>query len=86
MMKSVTSWLERKLFLKVSATKTKIVRPPKSNFLGFSFWKGSKGWKCRPADDRKKKLYAKTKEVLNRKQAVARPLSVTFTKLNQIIR
>ena len=29
---------------------------------------------------------AKTKEVLNRKQAVARPLSVTFTKLNQIIR
>ncbi len=85
-MKSVTSWLERKLFLKVSATKTKIVRPPKSNFLGFTFWKGSEGWKCRPADDRKKKLYAKTKEVLNRRQAVSRPLSVTFTKLNQIIR
>ena len=85
-MKSVTSWLERKLFLKVSAAKTKIVRPPKSNFLGFSFWKGSEGWKCRPADDRKKKLYAKTKDVLNRRQAVSRPLSVTFTKLNQIIR
>jgi group II intron reverse transcriptase/maturase len=85
-MKSVTSWLERKLFLKVSATKTKIVRPPKSNFLGFTFWKGSEGWKCRPADDRKKKLYAKTKDVLNRRQAVSRPLSVTFTKMNQIIR
>ena len=85
-MKTVTSWLERKLFLKVSATKTKIVRPPKSNFLGFTFWKGSEGWKCRPADDRKKKLYAKTKEVLNRRQAVSRPLSVTFTKMNQIIR
>lgn len=37
--KSVTSWLERKLFLKVSATKTKIVRPMNSNFLGFTFWK-----------------------------------------------
>ena len=36
-MKSITSWLERKLFLKVSATKTKIVRPMKSNFLGFTF-------------------------------------------------
>ena len=32
-MKSVTSWLERKLFLKVSATKTKITRPSNSNFL-----------------------------------------------------
>ena len=38
-MKSVTSWLERKLFLKVSATKTKVVRPTKSQFLGFTFWK-----------------------------------------------
>jgi group II intron reverse transcriptase/maturase len=85
-MKSVTSWLERKLFLKVSATKTKIVRPSNSNFLGFTFWKGKAGWKCKPADDRKKKLYAKVKEVLKRKWAVSRPLSVTFTKLNQIIR
>ena len=85
-MKSVTSWLERKLFLKVSATKTKVVRPNKSNFLGFSFWKGKDGWKCRPADDRKKKLYAKVKKVLKRKHAVSRPLAETFTKLNQILR
>jgi len=85
-MKSVTSWLERKLFLKVSATKTKVVRPNKSNFLGFTFWKGKDGWKCKPADDRKKKLYAKVKKVLKRKQAVSRPLAETFTKLNQIIR
>ncbi len=40
-MKSVISWLERKLFLKVSATKTKIVRPTNSSFLGFTFWKDS---------------------------------------------
>ena len=38
-MKSITSWPERKLFLKVSATKTKVVRPSKSNFLGFTFIK-----------------------------------------------
>ena len=85
-MKSVTSWLERKLFLKVSATKTKITRPTNSNFLGFTFWKSTDGWKCKPGNDRKAKLYEKIKLVLKRKHAVSRPLASTFTKLNQIIR
>lgn len=85
-MKSITSWLERKLFLKVSATKTKVVRPTNSNFLGFTFWKSSKGWECKPGNDRKIKLYQKVKEVLKKKHAVSRPLAITFTKLNQIIR
>jgi group II intron reverse transcriptase/maturase len=43
-MTSVTSWLERKFFLKVSATKTKVTRPTNSNFLGFTFFKISKSW------------------------------------------
>ena len=85
-MKSVSSWLERKLFLKVSATKTKVVRPSNSNFLGFTFWKSTEGWKPKPSNDRKKKLYEKVKEILNRKKASAIPLAVTFTKLNQILR
>ena len=85
-MKSVTSWLERRLFLKVSATKTKVVRPTKSNFLGFTFWKDSIGWKCRPSKDRKAKLYAKIKEILKRKVAAAEPLSYIFTKVNQIVK
>ena len=85
-MKSVTSWLERKLFLKVSATKTKITRPTNSNFLGFTFWKNGDEWKCKPGNDRKAKLYEKIKLVLKRKHAVSRPLAITFTKLNQIIR
>ena len=85
-MKSVTSWLERKLFLKVSATKTKIVRPTNSNFLGFTFWKNSGVWKCKPGTDRKIKLYDKVKKVLKRKHAISISLAITFTKLNQIIR
>ena len=85
-MKSVTSWLERKLFLKVSATKTKIVRPSNSNFLGFTFWKNKDKWQCKPGKDRKMKLYEKTKVVLKRKYAVSKPLGITFTKLNQIIK
>lgn len=85
-MKSVTSWLERKLFLKVSATKTKVVRPMKSTFLGFTFWKSTKGWMSKPANDRKKRLYDKVKTVVNRKKACAQPLAVTFTKVNEIVR
>ena len=85
-MASVTSWLERKLRLKVSATKTKVTRPSKSVFLGFTFWKGKDGWKPMPAKDRKARLYDRTREILCRKQAAARPLAVTFTKLNQLMR
>lgn len=85
-MKSVTWWLERKLFLKVSASKTKIVRPRKSNFLGFTFWKDSSGWKCIPSKERKAKLYAKIKYILKRKHAVSRPLSETFKQVNQVVK
>ena len=85
-MKSVTSWLERKLFLKVSATKTKVVRPTKGQFLGYTFYKNGQGWNCKPTDDRKKRLYSKINKYLKRKHAVSRPLAVTFTKVNQIVR
>ena len=85
-MASITSWLERKLRLKVSATKTKVTRPSKSVFLGFTFWKGKDGWKAMPAKDRKAKLYDKTREILCRKRAAARPMAITFTELNQLIR
>lgn len=84
-MKSVTSWLERKLFLKVSASKTKVVRPTKSKFLGFTFWKNTDKWKCKPANDRKANLYTKTKQILLRKKATAKPIGVIFRELNQII-
>lgn len=85
-MKSITSWLERKLRLKVSATKTKVVRPMKSNFLGFTFWKSKDGWKCKPANDRKKRLYDKTRAILCRRKAAARPMRSTFEQLNWLIR
>ena len=85
-MASITSWLERKLKLKVSATKTKVVRPQKSSFLGFGFWKSTNGWKAKPADDRKAKLYDKTREILRRNKAVAAPLALTFKRLNWLMR
>lgn len=84
-MKSVTSWLERKLFLKVSATKTKVVRPTKSKFLGFTFWKNKDKWKCKPTNEKKANLCDKTKKILLRKKAIARPIGETFKQLNQLI-
>lgn len=85
-MKSITSWLERKLRLKVNATKTKVVRPTKSTFLGFTFWKEKEGWKCCPVKNRKKRLYDKTRKILCRKKAAARSMGVTFKQLNDLIR
>ena len=85
-MKSITIWLERKLKLRVSATKTKVVRPTKSSFLGFTFWKSQEGWKCKPANDRKRRLYDKTRAILCRRKAVARPMKSTFEQLNWLIR
>lgn len=82
---SVASWLERKLFLKVNAEKTKIVRPNDSEFLGFGFWKKGEVWRLIPLESRKKRFRAKISFTLIRKKAIAIPLSETFTKLNQII-
>jgi hypothetical protein len=70
----------------VSATKTKVVRPNGSGFLGFTFWKSKDGWKPRPLDARKAKLCEKVKEILCRRKAAAVPLGYTFTRLNQVLR
>ena len=85
-MKSVTSWLERKLFLKVSASKTKVVRPTDSNFLGFTYWKGSSKWECKPNDKSKKRLYENCRKELIRKKCVAQRNVTTFKRINQIVK
>lgn len=48
-MQSVTSWIERKLGLKVNASKSKITRPRNLKYLGFGFWKYGRAdqWKAR---------------------------------------
>lgn len=85
-MKSISSWLERKLFLKVNATKTKVVRPTRSKYLGFTFHNHNGTWKVRPTNEKKKKLKQKLSEYLKRGKAVARPLAVTIKRVNEITR
>ena len=85
-MKSVSSWIERKLFLRVSPTKTHIVPPSRSEFLGFGFWKSGSEWKCKPLASRKARLWDKLRTVTCRRKAAALPLSVTVNKVNEILR
>lgn len=83
-MKSITDWIERKLFLKVNATKTKVVRPTRSKYLGFTFLKNGGEWKVKPTTEKKKKLKQKLSEYLKRNKAVTRPLAVTIKRVNEI--
>lgn len=85
-MKSITDWIERKLFLKVNATKTKVVRPTRSKYLGFTFLKNGDEWKVKPTTKKKKKLKQKISEYLKRNKAIARPLAVTIKRVNEIVR
>ena len=85
-MKSISNWLERKLFLKVNATKTKVVRPTRSKYLGFTFLKNGGEWKVKPTTEKKKKLKKKLSEYLKRGRAVARPLAVTIKRVNEMVR
>ena len=50
-MHSVTSYIERKLGLKVNATKTKITTPGNLKYLGFGFYKDKEGYKAMPHKD-----------------------------------
>ena len=85
-MKSISDWLERKLFLKVNATKTKVVRPTRSKYLGFTFLKNGGEWRVKPTNEKKKTLKAKLSEYLKRNKAIARPLAVTIKRVNEIVR
>lgn len=85
-MKSITDWIERKLFLKVNATKTKVVRPTRSKYLGFTFMKHGGEWKVKPTTEKKKKLKQKMSEYLKRNKAISRPLAITTKRVNEIVR
>ena len=85
-MKSISSWLERKLFLKVNATKTKVVRPTRSKYQGFTFLKNGGEWKVKPTTEKKKKLQKKMREYLKRNKAAARPMAVTIKRVNEMVR
>lgn len=70
-MHSITNWIERKLGLKVNATKTHICRPSNLKYLGFGFWKSAEGWKARPHEDSVDKFTRKLKKLCKRSWSIS---------------
>lgn len=85
-MNSISSWIEKKLFLKVNASKSKVCRPMRSKYLGFTFLKRDGQWKVKPTSNSKARLYEKFRRYLKRNRAIARSLAMTFKKVNEVVR
>ena len=83
-MYSITSWIERKIGLKVNATKTHITPPSKLKYLGFGFWKDKDGWKARPHEDSVEKFKRKLKQLCKRSWSV--DLTYRIKKINEVTR
>ena len=83
-MYSITSWIERKLGLKVNATKTKITPPSKLKYLGFGFWKDKSEWKARPHQDSLAKFKRKLKRICKRSWSI--DLTYRIKKINEVTR
>ena len=83
-MYSVTSWIERKLGLKVNATKTKVTPPSKLKYLGFGFWSDKGEWKARPHEDSVERLKRKLKALCKRNWSM--DLTYRIKKINEVSR
>ena len=83
-MYSVTRWIERKLGLKVNATKTHITKPTKLKYLGFGFWKSKEGWRARPHEDSVAKFKRAIKKLCKRSWSVN--LTYRIEKINAVTR
>lgn len=86
-MKSITNWIEKKLGLKVNASKSKVTRPNKLKYLGFGFYcdyKNNKEWKCKPHADSTAKFKRRLKALTKRRWSIS--LKERIIKLNQVIR
>lgn len=85
-MYSITSWIERKLGLKVNMAKTKITKPNKLKYLGFGFYYelNTKTWKLRAHEESIKRFKETLKRLTIRKYSIR--MDIRIRKLNQVIR
>lgn len=85
-MRTITTWIERKLGLKVNVTKTKITKPSNLKYLGFGFYCDFKTrtWKPRAQKESIQKFKRALKRLTIRKNSIK--LEERIRKLNQVIR
>lgn len=84
-MESITRFIEKKLGLKVNATKSKIARPNEIKYLGYGFYRKPSGtWKPKPHLKSIQKFKRKLKRLTNRRWNI--PLTDRINKINQSVR
>ena len=84
-LESVTKFIEKKLGLKVNAEKSKVTRPTKAKYLGFSFWKDAKGkWKPKPHLKSYQKIKRKLKQLTCRRKSIS--LDERIKQINYTVR
>ena len=85
-MESITHFIEKKLGLKVNATKTKICRPNDLKYLGFGFYEDIKNntYDSVPHIDSKMKFQRKLKSLTKRSESMS--LDTRFERVNWLIR
>ena len=85
-MHSVTSWIDRKLGLKVNVEKSHIGRPTHLEYLGFGFYKkfGTQQWCARPHEEAVSKFQRKLKRLCKRSWSIS--MSDRVSRLDPVIR
>lgn len=83
-METITEYIETRLKLKVNRIKSKVSRPVESTLLGFSFYRGAKGWEIRIAPKSLEKIKQKMKAQTQRKDPS--PAKEKIKKLEAVIR
>ena len=83
-MATITKWIEKKLGLKVNATKTKVTTPSKLKYLGFGFWKDKEVWRAKPHNDSIKSFERELKKLTKRSWSVT--MDYRIKRLNWVIR
>ena len=83
-LESITKFIEKKLGLKVNAEKSKVTRPTKTKYLGFSFWKSGNKWKPKPHLKSYQKLIRKLKQLTKRSWSIS--LDERIKQINYLVR
>lgn len=83
-MHTITTWIEKKLGLKVNAEKTRVTKPMKLKYLGFGFVKMGNKWEARPHKDSLKKFERTLKRLTKRSWSIS--MDERIKRLNWVIR
>ena len=84
-MESITTFITKKLGLKVNVEKSKVARPRQIKYLGFGFCQNNKGtWRPKPHIKSVRKFLSKLKEITDRSDG--KSIDYKIERLNQVTR